>query len=60
MRKGCIYWDKSSKGAKGRRHNIWRADIVINKHRFKKRSKSREVLEQWLEMLVDRYVKNGI
>jgi len=46
-----IYFDTSTKGAKGKRHNVYRADITVNGIRRRKRSHDRRELEIWLEGL---------
>jgi hypothetical protein len=49
-RRGCIYWDTSAKG-RNKRHNIWRADVVIRGVRYRKRSSCRGVLVRFLREL---------
>jgi hypothetical protein len=46
----CVYFDTSYKKAGGKkRHNCWRADITVNDKRLRRRSKNRELLEEWLK-----------
>jgi hypothetical protein len=48
-----IYLDTSTKGVKGKRHNVYRSDITVNGIRRRKRSRDRRELEIWLMRLKD-------
>lgn len=57
---GTIYWDNSLKDrAKGgpRYHNCWRAEIFIDKQRYRYRSKSRLDCEEWLDAVCQKRIK---
>lgn len=61
MKRGTIYWDKSFKDmawGRARNHNCWRAEIVINGVRYRKRSKDKRVCEEFLQVLIEKYVEN--
>jgi len=47
----CIYLDTSSKGEKGKQHNRYRADITIRGVRYRRRSKSKRELENWINAM---------
>lgn len=60
MRKsaGYIYFDKSFKDmawGKARNHNCWCAEITFNKKRYRKRSKSIEVCERFIEEMKNKF-----
>jgi hypothetical protein len=44
----CIYFDASTKGPNGKRHNAYRADVTVRGVRYRKRNKNRQELEVWL------------
>jgi len=47
----CIYFDTSTKGAKKKRHNTWRADVTVRGIRYRRRNKNRGVLIRWIRGL---------
>ena len=47
----CIYFDTSTKGSNGKRHNTYRADITINGIRYRRRNKRKTCLVRWLKGL---------
>jgi hypothetical protein len=47
---GCVYWDDSTKGGgEGKRRACYRADVQIDKRRFRHRGGSYEACAAWLE-----------
>ncbi|GMO52588.1 MAG: hypothetical protein Pg6C_18320 [Treponemataceae bacterium] len=45
--KPCVYTDTSSKGKNGKRHNCYRADVVVNRVRHRKRGRDYFALVLW-------------
>ncbi len=65
-RTGCIYSEMTNKGrssvkyirgCKPRYCFNWVGEIVINRKRYRKRNKSRAVIERWIEEMKVRYGK---
>lgn len=47
----CVYFDTSTKGAKGGRHNTYRADVTVGGVRYRKRDKRRRLLAGWIKWM---------
>ena len=60
MNTGTIYWDNSLKDhikSRPRYHNCWRAEITIDRQRYRYRSKSKLDCEDWLKAVCENRIK---
>lgn len=58
--KGTIYVDTSKKGSskfQTRRHNVFRAEVIYDGVRYRKRSSNRSDCERFLKELAEKYDK---
>ncbi len=57
---GTVYWDnslKDSSSGRPRYHNCWRAEIFVDRQRYRYRSKSRLDCEEWPEAVVAKRIR---
>ena len=59
---GCVYWDRSSKSDRRfmvREHACWRAEITINKRKYRARFRFRNDAEMWVQRMAAPFAKGG-
>jgi hypothetical protein len=60
MNRGTIYRDNSTRGdksGKDKRHNCWRAEIVIHGRRYRRRGHDKDKLAHWLQYMAEKEIQ---